>query len=212
MPYYQRRRTYGGGRRTSYRKLDKKINRVRRMIPKPEYKLLNGNFTFLADVVGTVFYPFLLAQGVGDGQRVGTETVLRSIQIRGTIEAIPTFVNTFVRVIVGLDREPDSTAAIPAAIIRPVGSGTLLRGPREKINSERFKIWSDRTYSFRVNEKGNHFYKFYKSVKIPQEWEGGAATTGAMVRNHWFIMVCSNEATTYRPDCDFTFQCYFTDV
>lgn len=211
MPY-RRRRTYR--RRPRYRRsrptVRKQIYRIKRSMPKVEYK--NQDVQISQNPVITPNGAILLngiSQDVSADGRIGTHYTIKTIQfkLKYTLNASAT--DTIVRTVIFWDKQANG--------LTPTVSGNLFVGEsvtslKQPFNAYRYRILYDKNVALCTNGVTETYRQYYKRLTLKVLCNNGTAgditdiRTGAL-----YILFISDEATN-TPTVSGSVRIWYTDV
>lgn len=174
-----------------YARLSRRISRIARQNPEAEFKVDAGQITAAQMTnAGTVYYLAGMPQGVTGNDRIGLQTYLRSLQLRMGISKVPTTGPTaFIRIIIGIDRNPDGRALTPAEILLPLA----IVGMTNWVERGRFVVLADKTFQLSDPDHNNLFLKWYRRFRLRQIYSGATAAVTDMTTNQPFLMTFSDQ-------------------
>jgi len=153
----------------------------------------------------------LIAQGAGDGQRVGRKIMMKSFQMRWTWGlAATTTGGSPLRVLVIFDRQ--SNGALPATL--DVLEQDDINSPMELGHNERFVVISS-FYTEPISVQNNFSVagEVYKKINLEATYNGAAGTIAQVITGAVFIMIAQTGAAgTVVPTFRYYARIRYTDV
>lgn len=162
-----------------------------------EFKSIDENVSAATlDTTGSVTLLNGCARGSDIDEREGREITMKSIQLRGLINANANAAqNQWVRIMIVYDRQTNGAEPAIADIVSP---GSLV-GMRSLENRKRFKILMDRTITLNANYDGastvytasnnHHFIEYYRKLDHPVTFNSGSAGTVSDISTGSLYMV-----------------------
>lgn len=146
----------------------------------------------------------LIAQGVGESQRVGRKAFIRAIHWRGTLTlpATTTLTSTAVtlRMILFVDKQCNGVAATAVQLLQ----SNAYNSWRDLINSGRFTILMDRYWTLNCGSGGGDSttdfgaterqFKFHKKCNIAIQFNGATGAITEIPTNNISVMIIANNA------------------
>lgn len=169
------------------------------------------------DASHEAFHPIIaLSQGAGPTQRLGEQVSVRSIQMNVAFECSATTAD-LVRIMLVLDRQPNSTLALISDVLSTSGATTInCQSQRKLENRKRFKILLDKRIPTSVSNYTPYVTrKYYLKFKKPVLVQYNTANAGDYtdITSNSLLMCCFGDSasTAEQPYLIAQIRCRFTD-
>lgn len=171
---------------------------------KREFKFNDTSVQVLA-MAGISSWTQILCNGIGTGtdynSRIGRRLTIKSILVKVTNYNYTLGTNIGhpfqQRVIILRDRQPNGVAFTPGELLQNVTSTPVaLTSPPNINNQPRFHILADELMTVQMHgsiSEGRGYYKFYKRVNIPVQYNGTGPTIGSIADNAIYVISFSND-------------------
>lgn len=198
MPYRRRRfyRRRRPRRNIFYRRGANKAFRLAKFVASrlnTELKVLDQAATHTPTTTGTFHLMNGMAKGTSDGQRVGQQVRFKSLQVRPRITINASATQTFIRLIVFIDRQPN--AATPALDDILENTTASLNSPLEVDYFRRFSVIWDKLFTV-YTDKPIIIRKFFKRRDFRTRYDASdAGTIADIATNSLYALWISSEDT-----------------
>lgn len=188
-----RRRRYKR-RYTKYSKLKKDVRKLKSIV-NVEYKNTIGEIDQTPGSGGWSGLTLLsIAQGDDSDDRTGRSIKLVSVEIRGTVTLDASATQTYVRMALGIDKQPNGALITDSVIWNDTASGSNLNAMRDSDSAKRFIVLHDRTIQVNTDNPQYHFHIF-KKLYCHVKFQGTTASVASIATNNLCWFTTSNEAT-----------------
>lgn len=203
-------------RTKKYRKYTKKVYKS---IPKDqEFKTIDliGE-TSSCNTTGEFTLLNALARGTDYDERVGRQVTVKSIQIKGVIQATPeTGTDQLQRVMIFVDNDTDGAPPTGADLIQGFNNAFEdVYNPRNLNNRDRFRVLYDRTFVMNKDTKDpcKRIFKYYKRLNQAVLFNAGNAGTEADIQKGaiWIFTYGTNAAGGTAGNAGFSSRIRFID-
>lgn len=168
-------------------------NQVRSLI-NVEFKYHEGSIAASVSTTPSIMYLTQIARGDGPSERQGDSIKVKSMIFKYTLAGNTSAEQTFVRCIIGIDRDYRGSSVTAAG--GTTDSLLLVQSmvsPSDIHNTNRFKVLYDKVHSFSNEGPETYFKKYFKKFSLESGYNGSAST--AYKKNQLFCMFFSDQAT-----------------
>ncbi len=171
-----------------------------------EKKFVDTNHVATISSTASIATLIGLSQGLTAITRIGDQVRFTSVQYRLLLSQHASAVETTVRLMVILDRQPNNAIATIANILE----SATVTGLREIGTGRRFHVLHDRLFAMssagttRINDK------WYRKINIKTEYNADNGTVADITTNNIFFFLLSDEGTNV-PNADIRFRLRYID-
>lgn len=146
------------------------------------------------------------AQGNGAQQRSGNSVLNKTLQLKYYCTQHASATNTFVRLVLLLDKSPNGTVTT----INDIFSETRITGHLDIEHMHRYRILSEQLISLNASSHDNVIGKKFHQLKFHTKYEGSDSTENGIEKNQLLLYMISNEATN-TPSVHYSTRLRFID-
>lgn len=149
-----------------------------------------------------------MIRGTDDINRIGNQVKIMTLQAFGRIEMDQSIDHQAVRMIIGVDMQPNG--ANPS--IGDVIESNAVTALRQKDTGRRFHILYDKLYQMDKVSRASSIVKFFKkNLQLKVEYDANTGTVADISTNNLFVIMTSDQGTTTLPQANLRFRIRYID-
>ncbi len=136
-----------------------------------------------------------IAQGDGTNQRDGAQCKMVGIDLNFVLTQNASATQTFVRVMLILDKQTNQAIYLPADLLEDVTGGDNIVTPRNLDNLKRFTILYDRSFEFSGDGNRSAIVKKYIKKEVLLRYDGSTPSIADLTQSSISFIQMASEAT-----------------
>jgi len=161
----------------------------------PERKNTDLNTTFAPPLTASFATPQLLngvAQGVGNGERVGRRYLMKSVQYRAILDMTQDSNVSQHRIVIVYDKQANGAAPIASDVFE----ANVFHSPLALRNADRFVVIDDYITDIAPTSNLNIAVQRYKKVNMETVCTGTGATIAGIISGSVYMFIANNSDPT----------------
>ncbi len=127
--------------------------------------------------------------------RDGSQCKMVGIDLNFLLTQNPSAVQTFVRIMLILDKQTNQVQYVPADLLEDASGGNNIVSPRNLDNLKRFTVLYDRSFTLDINGVKSHIVKKYIKKEVLLRYDASTGAIDDLTQSSISIMQMATEST-----------------